>query len=608
MNTNRSDLYRFVRLVFVVLMLLSAVVLLFLLARFTLIWFVLPIFVQRYVSELARLAGWGQDLTGAVTVAAVFVISYIGGLVFGRDKAQRRAAMAVLTGLMAGYFGLHEFLTRGQIYDEHGHPRFYWGLTPSGEIYQQTKPGLNPYTRQPLQPASPDYFILVRSRLSEALRETDPGRADWFDANTGWPLLWWARTPGGQMEFFRRPGIHPLYQIELQPVSTEVRHEYDSMVARKEAEREALAAQNAAKENTLREEQRNERERKERAERERVFEEKAQTEAEDRAKAAAAKQALELEQQRKTAQEAREQRRAVLDRRAREAVAPIDNLECLTPEGLLTNVCPSLNSASFRPGLFEKDFAERRFRFQGDIDHLRRRDNEAWFTPTTIGDLHLIVRCVLQPGFFHCLKANRQATVAGTVARISFWPGTTNINGLVGQVCIVDVGNAVVPKSALNVARTPSLVHTEAATTGLQTPPADPPATASTPTIYSSSQLAPVPQQVSTSMPCPSVPTAPIVDYPSPAVAYAPALPVAPTVVYQGRVGMNWGPRPAVTWHPTFRVVAPRPAYSYGYAFHSWPVLVRRSRYSYGYSLPSRHRTGPHWTLAGQLWLRSRRP
>lgn len=54
----------------------------------------------------------------------------------------------------------------------------------------------------------------------------EPAESFWFHPNTGDPLLWFARPQLGQIEFYSRPGRHPLTGALLQPVTAMVREEW----------------------------------------------------------------------------------------------------------------------------------------------------------------------------------------------------------------------------------------------------------------------------------------------------------------------------------------------------------------------------------------------
>ena len=177
--------------------------------------------------ELGRVAGWGSEIISAVTVIAVVASVFFFRMMFTRNRQRHWTAVAALAGFAVVYFGLHIWFGRGQLYDSAGRPIFYWGLTTQGTIYKQSEPGLNPYTHKPLLPASAEYLTLIRTRLNEPLNQVDPATHNWFDANTGWPMLWYYRSPQGQSEFYMRPAIHPLYQVELQPVTVEFRHQWE---------------------------------------------------------------------------------------------------------------------------------------------------------------------------------------------------------------------------------------------------------------------------------------------------------------------------------------------------------------------------------------------
>ena len=346
------------------------------------------------------------------------------------------------------YFGFHAWLSRNHLYDQKGRPLFYWGLTPAGEIHKQSEPGLNPYTHKPLLPASREYLALVRARLSEPLRSVSPATNEWFDVNMGWPLLWYHRTSQGELEFYKRPAVHPRYQVELQEVTVEVFQEWERAQSHhlaEVAEREAQKFDQQHKQDAARA-----------VEQERILEIERLRLATEQQKAENARrqeaEALALKAQRiaeAAAEQAREERAAtesrhqqeVANRRAREAAAEVSALDWLVPAEMLEQVCPKLNAESFQLNVFEDEYAGRRFRYSGRVARLQKDKRLATFEPLRVGEVHIIVQAALKPEIRGQLRAQRETTVAGTVAALRFVAGYTNINGLKGKLCILELGN-----------------------------------------------------------------------------------------------------------------------------------------------------------------------
>jgi hypothetical protein len=436
-SARTSALPRLLGFVLIVLLVISSLVLLLFLARFALTWVVVPFFVEKYVSELGRVAGWGRDITWAVIAGAVFVVSYVVGFVFRRGPGQRRAALGALAALGVSYFSLHAWFTRDQLYDQSGQPLFYWGLTPLGEIFKQPEPGINPYTGIRLLPASLDYFVLIRTRLREPLRQVDPATHDWFDLNCGYPLLWYVRNSNGGLEFYPRPAIHPRYRTELQPVSVELLHEWEREQARRQAEAEvqAQAQERRLEVARLRDEEA-------RREADRARDQQASEDARRMAAEAQAQAKAETERlARLRAAVQQIDRFRAAQRRASEAVAPAHLLDWLNPAGLAARVCPQLTAESFQSAVFTNEFYLRRFRFLGQIVALRKDTCQVTFPIVTCGNLHCLVVATLAPEALRAARLKREFVVAGTLVDIQFSASATNINGAPGYLCTVILAN-----------------------------------------------------------------------------------------------------------------------------------------------------------------------
>ena len=445
-------------------------------------WVIVPAFVERHIRELGRLLGWPNDIVWLVSVPLAVASSVLVAWVFRRNRRRRWAAIGGLVAMAVVYFGLHAWLSRNHLYDPKGQPLFYWGLTPWGEIHKQAEPGLSPYTHKPLRPASPEYLALIRARLREPLQPANPATNDWFDANMGWPLLWYIRNPQGELEFYKRPAIHPRYRVELQEVTVELRGEWEQEQARMAADaaahdareleekRQEAVARAAEQQRLLQIEQA--RVEAERIRAESALREQAATAARAReeqtrrdveAKAAQARQDVEAKEakarriaeataryetalaerssQEREAAESRH-RQDILDRRAREATAEVIALDWLLPGEMLRQICPKLNVESFQANVFEEDYAGRRFRYSGRVARLQKDTRLATFESLTVGEIHFIVQATLQPETVGQLRAGREASVAGTVVALRFVAGITNINGLRGRLCILELGNA----------------------------------------------------------------------------------------------------------------------------------------------------------------------
>ncbi len=174
----------------------------------------------------------------------------------------------------------------------------------------------------------------------------------------------------------------------------------------------------------------------------RVEADRLKAEAARKEEAARAKeQALQAEQARQAEAEAETRRQqAIIDRRVREAAAPVSELEPMAPIEMLAQICPSLRSDSFQEATYEDNFAGRRFRYHARVTRLLDDKRIALLEMVTVGEIHLLIQATLKPEVGKKLRVNREADLAGTVTGIRFIPGITNINGIAGQVGLGQFG------------------------------------------------------------------------------------------------------------------------------------------------------------------------
>jgi hypothetical protein len=448
-----SFAFLLLRWAFIALLAFSSIFLLLWAARLTLTWIWLPAFVERHVRELGLLGGWDPQVIWMVVIAAVFVVSYLAEFVVRRDRRYRWAALGGLAAIGISWFALRAWLTHGQLYDPHGQPLFYWGLTPSWEIFKRPQAGINPFTDKPLLPASPEYLALIRSRLSEPLRQVEPDTNDWFNPNTGDALLWWTRSSSGTLEFYRRPAIHPRYRIELLPVTLGLFREWEQTQASRKAEEAAEAERKA---NVQREEEARRQDQKrllaeetlrqsEALKEEQIADEAKRLAAEvERHAIAQAERAAREQIAREDAERSRQ--REIANRRAEEALCPVQSLQFLDFARMLNQVCPQLTAESFQPAVFTNEFYLRRFRFTAKVTQINQDCCQVSFPPLTCANLHCAAVATLTPETLKVIRVQQESVFVGTIVDIQFFAGPMKLNGVPGRLCVIAFGNATLAR------------------------------------------------------------------------------------------------------------------------------------------------------------------
>jgi hypothetical protein len=74
---------------------------------------------------------------------------------------------------------------------------------------------------------TPENYYKLKA-LDEPLLVVDPEKVDWFNKNTDAPELYFCKHSDGTFEFFNRWGYDPQNNAELQPVTAQVREEYEN--------------------------------------------------------------------------------------------------------------------------------------------------------------------------------------------------------------------------------------------------------------------------------------------------------------------------------------------------------------------------------------------
>jgi hypothetical protein len=330
-------------------------------------------------------------------------------------SALRGLALAAGTLFVVGLFTWWH--TRHFNFDAKGRPVVYLSFRRDG-AHKSYSPGVDRVTGRPKFEATLDRVLWLSYLARQPVCELDPARETaWFDGNSGEPNLWYVQTCSNRWQFFNRPHFHQQLRVEVSPITPGVMACWKA-----EQDRQAHAAECLRR----------------------------QREAE--AKAAAEKQRREEDSRRTAAEAERKQRsqqaaetlkrQTILNRRAREATAQVQELEWLHPASLLTNICPGLNVESFRPNVFDDDVACRRFRFKARVLSVQRDKRIASFEPVTISGIHFVLEATFQPEATGSLRAHREAAIVGTVVGLHFSNGLTNINGIPGQVCLLELGNS----------------------------------------------------------------------------------------------------------------------------------------------------------------------
>lgn len=178
---------------------------------------------EHFVSSLSDKFGWSKYLIQALVLAGLVPFFYAVKLFFSPLSRERRRRGAILmTALAVGYNLFFYFATKDVAFG-FGHREVlkYYARTDKGVVFYD-RPGFDPDTGQELKPVTPEVIRDLNQLREGPLTRVDPANVAWFNPYTGAPQLWYYRFPEGQLEFYNRPGMHPLTGDPLSPVTKEL--------------------------------------------------------------------------------------------------------------------------------------------------------------------------------------------------------------------------------------------------------------------------------------------------------------------------------------------------------------------------------------------------
>ena len=190
-------------------------------------WLMKTVFVWyaywRYVDEVSNLTGLNRYLVTAVALLMFIPFWFGAAMTFSLGSRRRRyLGMAILLGLAALYNSGLFWATRGTSFAFSGGAVQKWyALTPAG-VRLYDRPGVDPSYGIPLKPVTPDVVRKLELLRQGDFKSADPNGLTFFNPITGEAQAWYYRYPDGTIEFYDKPGYHPLTGTELQPVTRQI--------------------------------------------------------------------------------------------------------------------------------------------------------------------------------------------------------------------------------------------------------------------------------------------------------------------------------------------------------------------------------------------------
>jgi hypothetical protein len=196
-----------------------------------------------YVSAASNLTGLNQYLVTALAIL-LFLPFYLGvhmvlssfamrprilggeGLTPGEKRRKRFVGAAILVVLAVAYNLSLYYLTKEMAFAfSTGAPQKWYALTPAGVRFFD-RPGVDPEYGVPLKPVTPRNIHRLRLAQKGEFKPVDPSSVLFFNPITGDAQVWYYQYPDGALEFYDKPGFHPVTGTPLQPVTQQIYFEW----------------------------------------------------------------------------------------------------------------------------------------------------------------------------------------------------------------------------------------------------------------------------------------------------------------------------------------------------------------------------------------------
>jgi len=156
---------------------------------------------------------------GIVAIVLIPMFWVLPNLYRGKYKKQARAVGALYFGI---FFLSIYFLSRDINFAHSGAgPLKWYALTPDGVKFYDS-PGNDPVYGMPLKPVTPEVIRKLKLLQKGDLKVIDPRNAVFFNPITGEAQIWYHRYPDGTVEFYDRPGYHPVTGDPLEAVTKQI--------------------------------------------------------------------------------------------------------------------------------------------------------------------------------------------------------------------------------------------------------------------------------------------------------------------------------------------------------------------------------------------------
>ncbi len=142
------------------------------------------------------------------------------------SKSRRIRGTAILVILFVLYnLGLFYFTKDAYFTFAKGETLKWYALTPEGVKFYD-RPGVDPKYGIQLKPVTPEIVSRLERLQKGEFKPIDPNRVPLFNPITGEAQVWYYQYPDGTLEFYDKPGFHPVTGTPLQPVTQQIYFEW----------------------------------------------------------------------------------------------------------------------------------------------------------------------------------------------------------------------------------------------------------------------------------------------------------------------------------------------------------------------------------------------
>lgn len=181
---------------------------------------------SHFVESVSDLTGLNKYLVKA-GVALMLVPLLVGmKLFFSIKRTKRYIGASILVTLLVLYnLSLYYFTKDLHFTFSEGKVLKWYALTPDGVKFFD-RPGVEPVYGIPLKPVTPEVIRNLKILQKGDFRPIDPKNVQFFNPITGEPQVWYYQYPDGRLEFYDKPGYHPITGEPLKAITKQIYFEW----------------------------------------------------------------------------------------------------------------------------------------------------------------------------------------------------------------------------------------------------------------------------------------------------------------------------------------------------------------------------------------------